>query len=50
MVDRNRCLEIGGTIAFVAICAPKNIDYNSALGRPSEFVLQLNKCIFSQEC
>src|SRR5665213_624911 len=50
MIDRNRSFKIGCAIALVAICAPKNVDQNASLCRPSEFVLQLCKCIFSQEC
>jgi len=50
VIDRNRCVEVGGAIAFVAVCAPKNIDYDPALSRPFEFILQLRECIFPQEC
>src|SRR5260221_5146919 len=49
MIDRDRCFQICGSIAFVAVRAPKNIDHNSAFGRAFKFVLQLSKRIFSQE-
>jgi hypothetical protein len=44
MIDRNRGFQIGKARAFVTIRAPKNINRNSTLGCPPEFVLKVGEC------